>query len=57
MNRKFYIQPQVRTTEVRPAQVLAVSIKNGTADPNEEILVKKDEGNLFHDEFFDFTWE
>lgn len=57
MNRKFYIQPHVRTMEVRPAQILAVSvIDDVTADPDEEILVKENGEDVFQDEFFDFEW-
>ena len=59
MNRKHYIQPQVRISEMCPAQMLALSIQEGEADPTQEILVKEDnEWDIFgENDVLDFKWE
>ena len=47
MNKKQYMMPEVRIMVMRPAQMLAVSIQEGPANPEEPILVKEEENEPF----------
>ena len=45
--KKEYMIPQVLVTQTYPAQMLALSILDADADPNEVILVKGNEWDIF----------
>ncbi len=52
MKRKSYIEPKVCTREMNPTLMIAVSVREGTADPNAEILVKDNDWDIFDEEPF-----
>lgn len=48
--KKTYMVPAIQADEAQAATIMAVSLQEGSADPNTEVLTKENEWSIWGDE-------